>query len=164
MQTVSRINAILAAASRYVVASMMIVMLASLAAQVFMRYFFNVALAWSEELSLALFCWVVLLSAAVCVHENRHVRLAHLVSNVPRAMRVWLERLIYGLTALFGLYLATSGWTYFMETSGMTSAAIGFPIAYLYASGPVCGILIVLFAAEHALRGTIPGGDLEKND
>ena len=46
---------------------MVVVMLGVLTAQIFLRYLFNIALSWSEELALALTTWTVLLMAALGV-------------------------------------------------------------------------------------------------
>lgn len=161
MRALSKLNDMLGGAIKVVVVIMVFIMLTSLSAQVLMRYAFNIALSWSEEITLTLFCWVVLLSAALCVRENRHVRLALLIERVPPAYRAHAERAIYLLTALFGFYLAFSGTTYTLETVGMTSAAVAYPIGYLYAAAPVAGILIAFFALEHAFSGTVPGSEDE---
>lgn len=161
MRALSKLNDALVMAIKVVVVLMVVIMLTSLSAQVVMRYFFNIALSWSEELSLTLFCWVVLLSAALCVRENRHVRMTLLIERVPSAHRANAERGIYLMTAFFGAYLAFSGTTYCLETRGMTSPAITYPIEYLYAAGPVCGVLIALFALELAVSGSIPASEHE---
>jgi TRAP-type C4-dicarboxylate transport system permease small subunit len=47
--------------------------------------------------------------------------------------------------------MAYAGWNYVIETRGATSAAIGFPIEFLYASAPAFGVLIALFSLERLL-------------
>lgn len=161
MRALFKLNQVLAGIIKVTVVAMVLIMLTTLSGQVAMRYFFNVALSWSEELSLTLFSWVVLLSAALCVRENRHVRMTLLIERLPRAYRVTAERAIYLLTAFFGAYLAYAGTIYLLETRGMRSPAIAYPIEYLYATGPVCGVLIALFALELAVNGVIPASEHE---
>lgn len=156
MKTLTRLNGWLAQALKAVVISMMIVMLVTLSAQVLMRYAFNIALSWSEELSLALFSWSVLLSSALGVKEGFHVRLTILLDRVSPRLRPIPERAIHLATMVFGGYLAYGGLEYLRETRGMKSAAIAFPVELLYAAIPVCGLLIALFALEHAIKGTMP--------
>lgn len=156
MKTLTQLNDWLARALKAVVISMMIVMLITLSAQVLMRYAFNIALSWSEELSLALFSWSVLLASALGVKEGFHVRLTILIDRVPPRLRYIPERLIYLATMVFGGYLMYGGFEYFSETRGMKSAAIAFPMELLYSAAPVCGLLIALFAMEHAIKGTTP--------
>lgn len=154
MKTFTQLNDWLARALKVIVTSMMIVMLVTLSIQVLMRYAFNIALSWSEELSLALFSWSVLLASALGIKEGFHVRLTILLDNVPPRLRPYHEQLIHLATMVFGGYLSYGGFEYFSATRGMTSAAIAFPIELLYSAAPVCGLLIALFSLEHAIKGT----------
>ena len=45
------------------------------------------------------------------------------------------------------------------DSQGTTSAAVAYPIAYLYAAAPVCGALIVVFALEQLVLGKAPVPD-----
>jgi TRAP-type C4-dicarboxylate transport system permease small subunit len=135
------------------IVTLVIVMLGVLALQVGLRYLFSITLPWSEELALAMFSWSVLLTAPLGVREGFHARLLVLVDNLPAVARKTLELLIDLGTALFGLALAWSGMRYVLESEGMRSAAIGYPIGLLYASLPVSGVLIVMFALESAFKG-----------
>lgn len=146
----------LARGVRVVVVVLALVMLASLSLQVVMRYVFGQALSWSEELALACFSWSMLLAIAAGVREAIHVRMDLLVDRLPQPLRQGLDRLVALATAGAGAFVAWAGIRYVGDTAGATSAAIGYPIAYLYASAPVCGALIALFALEHALLGPPP--------
>ena len=77
--------------------------------------------------------------------------------------REW-ERAIHVATAVFGAYLCWAGWQYVSETRGMTSAALGYPIEFLYAAAPVCGLLICLFALESLVKGMVPANEEEQMD
>jgi TRAP-type C4-dicarboxylate transport system permease small subunit len=156
MKTLVRLNDWICSTLKVTVIALVACMLLALSAQVLMRYVFNIALSWTEELSLTLFTWSVLLAAALGVRDGAHVRLTLLLDRFPRRWRHWPERLIHAATLAFGAYLAYGGWDYFMGTRGMKSAAIAYPIELLYAVAPVFGVLIALFALEHALRGTVP--------
>jgi len=156
MNALTRLNDVIANVLKWLVIAMVILMLVALSMQVAMRYVFNVALSWSEELSLALFTWSVLLAAALGVRNSAHVRLTLLLDRLPARGRRLLERLIHVATIAFGVYLAWGGLDYFMGTRGMKSAAIAFPMELLYAAAPLFGALIALFALEHALKGSVP--------
>lgn len=156
MRVLVRFNQIAARAIKALAVVMVIVMLCVLSAQIFLRYAFNIALSWSEELALALATWTVLLMAALGVKESFHVRMALLVRRLPPAARLRAEQAISLATAVAGGVLAWSGWRYFADTRGMTSAAMGYPNELLHASAMVCGVLIVLFAVEAVLEGRIP--------
>jgi TRAP-type transport system small permease protein len=154
-----RFNQAAARAIRALVVVMVIIMLGVLTAQIFLRYTFNIALSWSEELALALTTWTVLLMAALGVKESFHVRMALLVRRLPPALRLRAEQAISLATAIAGGVIAWSGWAYLMDTRGMTSAAMRYPNELLHASALVCGVLIALFAIEAMLEGRIPADE-----
>jgi TRAP-type C4-dicarboxylate transport system permease small subunit len=156
MNVLARINNLLSAAVKALVVVMVLVMLGALSAQVLLRYAFNFTLSWSEELSLGLFTWTVLLMAAQGVKDGFHVRMSLVIQRLPSGPRLWAERAIHLATTAVGCFLAWSGWRYFADTHGTTSAAIGYPIELLHASALACGALIALFALEALIEGRIP--------
>jgi TRAP-type C4-dicarboxylate transport system permease small subunit len=95
----------------------------------------------------------MLLAIALGVRDAIHVRMDLLVDRLPDRARHVAERAILAVVAAFGVFLAWSGWRYLLDTEGMTSAAIGYPIGYLYAAAPVAGALIALFSVERLARG-----------
>ena len=164
MSVFSRVNAAIARLLGVLVVAMVVVMTCALGAQVLLRYAFNVTLSWSEELSLGLFTWTILLASALGVREGFHVRMALLLDPLPAALRRESDRLIHFATCAVGLFLAWAGWRYVADTRGAVSAAIGYPIELLHASAFVCGLLIAVFAFESALAGKVvdtsePGSD-----
>jgi len=146
---------LLAKTVRIAVIALAVTMLAALSLQVFMRFAIGHALSWSEELALACFSWSMLLAIALGVRDRIHVRMDLLTDTFPRPVQVGLEKLIALAIAGLGLFLAWSGTNYVQDAFGSTSAAIGYPTAYLYACAPVCGVLIALFALEMLLIGPV---------
>jgi TRAP-type C4-dicarboxylate transport system permease small subunit len=164
MRILVRINNFAAATVKVLVVVMVLVMLAALSGQVLLRYAFNITLSWSEELSLGLFTWTVLLTAALGVREAFHVRMSLVIQRLPRGMRLVAERGIHLATVAVGSFLAWSGWRYFADTHGTTSAAIGYPIELLHASALTCGVLIALFALEAFVEGRVPADEAQGDE
>ena len=164
MKALVGFNNLLAAAIKAVVVIMVLAMLGALSAQVLLRYVFNITLSWSEELSLGLFTWTVLLMAALGVREGFHVRMSLVIQRLPSGPRLWAEQSIHFVTSAVGCFLAWAGWRYFADTRGSTSAAIGYPIELLHASALVCGALIALFALESLLEGRIPPDEAQGDE
>lgn len=146
----------LAALLRGVIVALALTMLVALSLQIFMRFFLGQALAWSEELALACFSWSMLLAIALGVREAIHVRMDLLVDCLPAPLQRGVDRLVALAVAGLGVFVAWAGVRYVVDSLGTTSAAIGYPIAYLYACAPVSGALIALFALERATLGA-PG-------
>jgi TRAP-type C4-dicarboxylate transport system permease small subunit len=141
---------------RIAIVALVAVMLVTLSLQVLLRYGVGRTLSWSEELALLCFSWSMLLAVALGVRDAIHVRLDLLVARLPgplaRAADMGVAAAILGI----GAFLAWSGLNYTIDSLGATSAAIGYPTAWLYACAPVCGALIALFALEHLLLGAPP--------
>ncbi len=136
---------------KYAAVVIVLLMLLALAAQVFLRYVFGVSLSWSEELALLGFGWVVVIATAIGVRHMTHARMDLLLNVLPSSLQWGLERLIALMLCGLGLFLAYYGWDYMVETRGATSAAIGFPIEFLYALAPAFGALLALFSFERLL-------------
>ncbi|WP_157089283.1 TRAP transporter small permease [Oceanibaculum pacificum] len=151
LRWLDRLSGLIGLASGYVAVAMTLVMLAVLTLQIVARYFFGVALSWSEELSLLLFTWVVLLVGSLGVREGFHVRLTLLLDALPPGAGLWLNRLLDAAILVFGVYLALAGYDYVEATMGQTSAAIAYPIEALHMAAPVCGGLIALHALSRIL-------------
>lgn len=148
-----RALAALAQGVRAVVVGLVAVMLCALALQVLMRYVFGQALSWSEELALLCFSWAMLLAIALGVRDGVHVRMDLLASRLPAGPARWLDKAVALAIAGAGGFIAWAGSSYVQDSFGATSAAIGYPTAWLYACAPVGGALILVFALEHALLG-----------
>lgn len=131
----------------------MAVMLAAIAWQVLLRYFFNRTPTWTEELAILMFAWATLGGLALGVREGFHVRLTVLLGPLPPGVRGVAERVIDAFAAALGAFLAWAGWRFVDITSGGRSAAIGYPIEILHALAPAAGVLMCLFALERVVRG-----------
>jgi len=131
--------------------TIVLLMLLALTAQVFLRYVFGKSLSWSEELALLGFAWIVVITTAIGVRRMTHARMDFMLNVLPASLHQWLEKLIALMLLALGLFIAYAGWGYFQETRGSTSAAVGFPIEFLYAAAPAFGVLIALFSFERLM-------------
>jgi TRAP-type C4-dicarboxylate transport system permease small subunit len=129
------------------------IMLACVALQVVMRYIFHRAPSWTEELAVLMFAWASLGALALGIREGFHVKLSLLLDTLSTGRREVADRVLDGISAAIGLFLAWSGWRFVDMTSGTVSAAVGYPIEVLHVMAPICGILVFLFGTERALLG-----------
>lgn len=131
--------------------TIVIIMLLSLVAQVFLRYVFGKSLSWSEEVALLGFAWVVVISSAIGIRRMTHARMDLLVAILPRSIHYLIDRVIALMLCGLGVFMTVAGWDYVEQTRGATSAAIGFPIEFLYLCAPVFGVLITIFSFERMM-------------
>lgn len=128
-----------------------LLMLFALAAQVFLRYVFGKSLSWSEELALLGFAWVVVITTAIGIRRMTHARMDLIIEVLPKRLHQTVERFSAILMLGLGVFLTYAGWGYVAETRGSTSAAIGFPIEFLYLCAPAFGVLVTLFSFERLM-------------
>lgn len=143
----------LEAALKFGAVLLALLMLGSLTLQVVMRYVFGQALAWSEELALLGFAWLIVFTTAVGFRRMTHARMSLLLDLFPQGARRFAERLIALLVLILSLYLMFGGWGYFSETIDSVSPATGYPVGFLYSAVLVFGVLMAIFSVERLVTG-----------
>lgn len=95
----------------------------SVFAQVVARYFFQVALHWTEETAAMCMVWAVYMGAALCVRERFHIRIMVAVAALPTRFGRTVVFLADTLWAFFCVLMLRTSWEYlsvfwrFPETS-----------------------------------------------
>jgi TRAP-type C4-dicarboxylate transport system permease small subunit len=125
---------------------LMVALCADVFLGVFSRYVMMRTFTWYDEIARLCFVWMIFLGAAVGVRRGSHFRLHLLVnrfgSRAARAARVLSVLVVTGFGAVLiwqGLKLVELG--QFQQTPVM-----GLSKAYVYASMPVGGALMIVFA------------------
>ena len=154
MNTVDSIGAWVARITSWLVIGMASVMMIALILQIIFRYVFNSSLSWSEELALFLFTWVVLLAGSIGVREHMHVRLILVRDRFAPFGRKCFDLCAEVLAIAFGFLLLIKGWDYTVATAeqGMVSAAVRYPLQYLYFVAPLAGGLIIFHGTINLLH------------
>ncbi len=115
---------------------------------------------WVEEVGETTLTWLTLIGAAVAVAERGHFTLTILTHHLPaRAQRV-IHVLNNLLIAAFGGIIAWLGFKLAILNSVLTSPALEFSLAWLYASAVAGGILIVLYALDAARQPSAPDHEI----
>ena len=137
-------------------AILMTAMVASVVWQVLSRYLFVVPAAWTEELARFLLIWIGMLGAAYAYRHGSHLGIDLLAKKFGESGRRILHRLIHTVCLLFAASVLVAGGGSLVSMTWelkQYSAAIGLPIAYVYAVIPASGILICLFAVSAIAAG-----------
>jgi len=148
----------LAAAPRYAVGLLLIVVTLLVNVEVALRFVFNLPLDAISELVLLLFPWLTLLGAAVAITiEGSNVALHLLSGHVSPGWRKAIRGLIAVAAAAFGSFMIVQGLRYTEMTSGELSNVLEIPRSWEIGAFPVAGVLFIIYSVQMLLALRRPG-------
>ena len=131
---------------KYVLIVMVIAMFILTTVQVILRYGFNRALSWSEELVRFLFVWATFLGAAIGIKEHIHIGVDAVVNFLPANLRRYADTVVYLIIFAFGIVLVTAGMSVVTLTHSQLSPALDLPMSYVYIAIPLGGALSMIYS------------------
>jgi len=141
-----------------VVAALLGIMFVAFIVQVVFRYFLNLPVGWTSELSVVAWLYIVLLGSAFWLRESEEIRFDLLTGAVgPRGRRVVAFIAAVAAVVLFGMALpATVKYVAFMKVESSSYLKIRMDILYsVYVLFAVAVVLRYGWAAWAALRGDL---------
>jgi TRAP-type C4-dicarboxylate transport system permease small subunit len=118
---------------------------------VVLRYVFNNAPPYVEQVALLLIIAVAMFGASAGVRDAGHIGMDSLVMALPERAQYWCEFVVYVLTIVFALALLAGGAEMAASTRGSTIPTLGVSEAIRYAPILSAGVLITLFSVEHLI-------------
>jgi TRAP-type C4-dicarboxylate transport system permease small subunit len=118
---------------------------------VVMRYVFNHAPPYVEQIALLLVISVAMFGASCGVRDAGHIGLDSLVARLPAKIQFWCKVVVYVLVIAFAVALFWGGAEMAISTHDATIPTLGFSEAFRYLPILVAGLLITLFSLEHLL-------------
>lgn len=106
---------------------------------------------WVEEVGETALAWLTLLGAAIGVAERSHFSLAILVHRFPAGARRAIHRMNHAVIFAFSLLVAWLGYKLAVLNAGLTSPALEFSLAWVYAPAAVGGVLMAINAVRAGL-------------
>ena len=116
------------------------------------RYLSNLSFAWSEELTVNLFVWVVLLGASCCFRDGGHLGMNILYDALPRKLRLVCHVLGVVLGVAFFGALVWYGCLELRDEIDLesTSESLGIPVWWYTLITPVASVLIIARLVQRA--------------
>jgi len=118
--------------------------------QVFCRYVLNHSLFWSEELARYMFIWLVFLSGAMVLRQDRHIQVTVFVDMLPAAVRGAILILGDVLMLAFTLTVCVEGIRLSRLVWTVPTAAMEIPWAMVY-----LGIILGTGSMTMTLAGSL---------
>ncbi len=118
----------------WIIGSMMFVMCAVIAWQIFSRYVLKDMSSWSEEVARFLMVWISLLGSAAVLRRGGHVTVTILLDHISAKLkrRVLIIRDLLMLATLVSI--TYYGWEFAQINAVQLSAAMDIPMSWVYAS------------------------------
>ena len=124
-----------------------------LAAQIFFRYFLQIGLSWSEEVSRFAFVWFVYISASLAAQRGSHIRVTLFARLLPVS-----ERIVFLIADLiwiaFNAFVVAAGILLIQRTITypVYSTSLFLPLAYIYTVIPLAHALMIVRIIERQWR------------
>lgn len=116
--------------------------------QVFNRFVLKVPLAWSEDLAMLLFQWVVFLGAALGVKRLRHFGIELVVRHFPERLRYAVDLLTPAVMAVVALVMIFQGWAILGLNWTRIFSSMDLTYIWAFLPIPVGGVLILIYLIQ----------------
>ena len=110
---------------------------------------------WVEEVGETALAWITMIGAAIAVAERGHFYLAVLLHRLSPKAQIKVEFGTNGLIAAFGLLVAWVGLKLAIMNAMLTSPALEFSLAWLYAPATIGGLMMAFFAGRRMVLAAL---------
>jgi len=157
MTWLTAINSRLSRWAMYIACACLLGLLSVVVYGVVLRYVFNNAPPYVEQVALLLVISVAMFGAAAGVRDAGHIGLDSLVAALSARVQFWCSLVVFVLSIVFGLALMAGSVEMAISTYASTIPTLGLSEAWRYLPVVLGGILIAVFSIEHLiarLQGT----------
>jgi len=116
--------------------------------QVFNRFVLKTPLAWSEDLAMLLYQWVVFVGAALGVKRLRHFGIELVVRQLPQRLRHRVELLTPLAMAIVALVMIVQGWVLLGLNRNRIYSTMDLSYTWAFLPIPLAGLLILVYLIQ----------------
>jgi TRAP-type C4-dicarboxylate transport system permease small subunit len=116
--------------------------------QVFNRFVLKAPLAWSEDLAMLLFQWVVFLGAALGVKRLRHFGIELVVRHFPARLRHAVDLITPAVMAIVALVMIFQGWAILGLNRTRIFSSMDVTYTWAFLPIPLGGVLILIYLIQ----------------
>lgn len=151
MRLLSALNSRLSRWTMYLACACLVGLLAVVVYGVILRYGFNDAPPYVEQVALLLVISVAMLGASAGVRDAGHIGLDSLIAMLPEKVQFLSEILVHLLVIVFAVALFAGGAEMALSTRDSTIPTLGLSEAFRYLPILIAGVLITLFSIERLI-------------
>ena len=116
--------------------------------QVFNRFILQTPLAWSEDLAMLLYQWVVFVGAALGVKRMRHFGIELVVRQLPERWRRRVELLTPLVLLIVAGVMVVQGLTLLSLNTNRTYSTMNLSYTWAFLPIPLGGLLIIVYLIQ----------------
>ena len=140
----------------YLTGVLLVAMSASTCWQVISRHVLQKSSVWTQDCSLFLFVWVVLLGSAAAAYGGKHISVTLIADILPEPLRTIVSYFAQVCVLGCSILIMTTGWTYFLQNLGTRSSgwviSLGFPTFALPLGGALMLLLSIGAIVKHIVK------------
>ncbi|MCX5733880.1 MAG: TRAP transporter small permease [candidate division NC10 bacterium] len=129
-------------------ATLMVALAVVVFIQVFNRFVLQTPLAWSEDLAMLLYQWVVFVGAALGVKRMRHFGIELVVRQFPDRWRHRIELVSPLVMLVVAVVMIVQGWTMLGFNRNRTFATMDLSYTWAFLPIPLSGALIIIYLIQ----------------
>ncbi len=111
---------------------------------VIMRYVFNDARSWVDEISQYMIIWGTLIGTSVALRNDHHIKVDMLFNVFPKKVQYFVTLFAHAVGIVFSFFLGFNGYKLvaFTHNTGQLSTDVGVPLYMVYSILPLAGALL----------------------
>lgn len=111
---------------------------------VIMRYVFNDARSWVDEISQYTIIWGTLIGTSVALRNDHHIKVDMLFNVLPKKIQSYVTLFAHTVGIVFSIFLGFYGFELvsFTHNTGQVSTDVGVPLYIVYSILPLTGALL----------------------
>ena len=119
---------------------------------VFNRYVIKSPLSWGEPVVLMFMVYMALVSAALAIRKDTHIRMQIIDFFLPRKAVSFFRGAAQVCIFCFGVFMIWNGWKFSIQAGRNLMTGVGIKSLWLYVAVPVSGLAICLMEIERFIN------------
>ncbi len=139
----------------YGAAILLIVLASTVFYSVVMRYVFNAAPLWAEEVPRLLFIWLSYTGIAVATKRGQNIRVTFFIEMLPRRWQLYLEIFMHLVVVIMLVVLLWRVWPIITLNLKGTMYSTGWNNAWFFAPLPISCALMTMYEVRWVIKAVL---------
>lgn len=137
----------------YILAILVIVMVAGCFWQIFTRFILKNPSQWTEELLRYALIWLTMLGVPYAYGKEQHIAIGFITDSFTKKGTLKDKIFIEILILFLSVFVMVAGGTMVaINAVGQTSPAMHLPMQFYYIGVPICGVLMIIYSVQRLIK------------